>query len=93
MKLRTKVFTEIQNPIPEGLLYWYEYRGGRLIVVSWDQGYRCNNELPVPDHKLASFEEGARWSEVRKGQCYCRCRILGEVEAERIFRRSVLNSL
>lgn len=93
MKLRTKVFTEIQNPIPENLLYWYEYRGGRLIVVSWDQGYRCNNEIPVPDHKLATFEEGARWSEVRKGNSYCRCRILGEIESNRVFAELGFGSL
>lgn len=80
----------LQDPIPEGLSHWYEYRVDRLIAVSVDLQYQCSNQEPVPDHKLIVFEDGARWSEFR-GDAHCRCRLLSESEMVRLAQTSSLS--
>lgn len=80
-----RIFEGLQEPIPVNLSYWYEKRASRLVLVSHDQRYECTNTNAVPDHKLAAFEEGARWTEVRMAGRRCRCRIVGEPEAARII--------
>ena len=81
---QVSIFEGLQNPTPEGLDYWYEFRVDRIIAVSIDEKYSCTNQEPILDHKILTFEPKARWSEIR-GDRKCRCRILSEREIRRLF--------
>lgn len=88
-----KIFNSLQTELPTGLDYFYEHRAHRLIVISFDARFKkANNPSPIPDRIMVAFEDGAKWSEVRrtKGKdVIVRCRIVTGDERNEIMGQGI----